>query len=45
MYKVEKIIGKRSANKKRGSYLANQGGYEYLVKWEGWDIKDSTWEP
>lgn len=35
MYTVEKILDKRTKN----------GKHEYLVKWVGWDIRDSTWEP
>jgi len=31
---VEKILAKREYPNPR-----------YLIKWEGWDIKDSTWEP
>jgi hypothetical protein len=34
-YIVEKIIDKRFKN----------GRVEYLVKWQGYNIKDSTWEP
>lgn len=33
-YQVEKIIAKRDFPYK-----------SYLIKWEGWDIRDSTWEP
>lgn len=44
MYKVEKIIGKRPSPKRKGlPDWYNVGKFEYLVKWEGWDTKDSTW--
>ena len=33
-YEVEKILSKRIKPK-----------LEYLVKWEGWDFQDATWEP
>lgn len=33
-YFVEKILAKREYPE-----------LKYLIKWEGWDIKDSTWEP
>lgn len=33
-YYVEKILAKRDYPEVR-----------YLIKWDGWDIKDSTWEP
>jgi hypothetical protein len=34
-YTVEKILDKKKI----------KGEFKYLVKWEGWDEKDSTWEP
>jgi hypothetical protein len=35
-YEVEEIIGKR---------LNHKGQTQYLIKWEGYSIEDSTWEP
>jgi hypothetical protein len=35
-YEVDKIL--RALTNKNGEI-------RYLVKWKGWDIKDSTWEP
>ena len=34
-YNVEKILGRRKVN----------GKYEYKIKWEGYPISESTWEP
>ncbi len=34
-YTVEKILAKRM----------NNGKIEYLIKWEGYSIKETTWEP
>ena len=34
-YEVEQICEKR----------LQEGKVEHLVKWKGWDHKDSTWEP
>lgn len=38
MYKVETILDKREG-KKKGKHALMTGKLEYLVKWEGWDIK------
>lgn len=34
-YNIEKILDRRRVN----------GKFEYLIKWEGFPTKDSTWEP
>lgn len=34
-YAVEKVLDKRFV----------KGKIQYFIKWKGWDIKDSTWEP
>lgn len=34
-YIVEKILAKKKIN----------GVNKYKIKWEGWDMKDCTWEP
>jgi len=34
MYTVEKILDKR---------VTKNGKHEYLVKWVGWSINESTW--
>jgi hypothetical protein len=36
MYTVEKILDKK---------VNKSGKNEYLVKWVGWNINESTWEP
>lgn len=36
MYTVEKILDKR---------VTKNGKHEYLVKWVGWSINESTWQP
>jgi len=33
---VEKIVKKRKCD---------DGQIKYLVKWQGWSVKDCTWEP
>ena len=33
---VEKILNKR---------IAENGGFEYLIKWKDFNDKDATWEP
>ena len=35
-YEVEEIIGKR---------LNQKGQTQYLIKWQGYSLKESTWEP
>jgi len=35
-YMVEEVIGKR---------LNHKGQTQYLIKWEGYPVEDSTWEP
>ena len=35
LYPIEKILDKRKANNR----------IEYKIKWEGYPIKQSTWEP
>ena len=35
LYVMEKILGKKG----RGRFV------KYLVKWQGWDVGDATWEP
>lgn len=34
-FEIEKVIGKRIRN----------GTIQYRVKWKGYDVADSTWEP
>jgi hypothetical protein len=42
-YSVERIIGRRASKKGMGS--SNKDQNEYLVKWVGYSIEESTWEP
>jgi hypothetical protein len=45
MYSVEKILAKRTSAQKKGNCVIYEGKFEYLIKWDGWDISQSTWEP
>ena len=46
MYRVESIIDRRpSQGKRKGNTRDHTGKFEYLVKWQGWKLADSTWEP
>ena len=36
LYTVEKILDKR---------ITEDGSVEYLIKWEGYDHSENTWEP
>ena len=37
LYTIEKILDKK--------YNPNTGKFTYLIKWEGWDESNNTWEP
>lgn len=42
-YVVEKILSRRPLPGTEGSFLETD--YEYLVRWEGFDETEDTWEP
>ena len=44
MYKVEAILEKKMDIKK-SKKLENLDKICYLIKWEGYDVSQSTWEP
>ena len=37
MWEVDNIVDKR--------YNKKNNEFEYLIKWNGWDESDNTWEP
>lgn len=42
-YSVEAILDRRFDKKSKSAYSLDQ--YQYLVKWVGYSIEESTWEP
>ncbi|WWD15887.1 hypothetical protein CI109_100311 [Kwoniella shandongensis] len=43
LYVVEKVVGRRATGRVPGEL--HQRTFEYLVKWEGYDMDECTWEP
>lgn len=44
MYKVEAIVDKKFNNRSSNSYIHIEKPF-YLVKWEGFESSQNTWEP